>query len=77
MLTAAVTAEGPGTGKTNRFSFIHILISIMPGSEILGVPASEINETILFFFYRLNYNVTNFFLIKFMIWHEFITNLKM
>ena len=50
MLTAEVTAEGPGTGKINRFSFMHIFTSIIPGSEIPGVPASEINETILFFF---------------------------
>ena len=28
------------------FFFIHSLTKIAPGSEILGVPASEINETI-------------------------------
>ena len=28
---------------------VHLLIKIFPGSEIVGVPASEIKETILFF----------------------------
>ena len=29
---------------------MHLLTSIIPGSEIVGVPASEINDIILFFF---------------------------
>ena len=44
-----MTAEEPGIGHTLNFSSIHLLISIIPGSEMVGVPASEINETTLFF----------------------------
>ena len=39
-------ADGPGTGKIDIFSFIQLLISNLPGSEMAGVPASEITETI-------------------------------
>ena len=61
MLIAEVTAEGPGTEKTNKFSSIHLLTSIMPGSEMLGVPASETNETILFFFIDSTIMLLTFF----------------
>ena len=50
---AEVTADGPGIGNTFKFSSIHLLTSTLPGSEMMGVPASEINETILFFFILL------------------------
>ena len=40
MLIAEVTAEGPGIGQTNNFSFMHLFKSIIPGSDIVGVPAS-------------------------------------
>ena len=52
MLTAAVTAEGPGIGCIFKFSSIHLLMSIIPVSEIVGVPASDIKETILLFFIK-------------------------
>ena len=47
---AAVVADGPGIGTKFIFSFIHSLTKIFPGSEILGVPASDIKDTILFDF---------------------------
>ncbi len=47
---AAVVADGPGIGLTFISFFMHSLINIFPGSEIVGVPASAINETILFDF---------------------------
>ena len=50
MLTADVTADTPGIGQTVIFSSIHLFNSTLPGSEIPGVPASEINETTMFFF---------------------------
>ena len=50
MLTADVTADGPGIGCTSKFSFIHLLTKNTPGSEIVGVPASEIKDIICFFF---------------------------
>ena len=40
------TDEGPGIGKMFILFFIHSFIKIIPGSEILGVPASEIKEII-------------------------------
>ena len=46
----AMGAEGPGTGIKFIPFFIHSLISIFPGSEIVGVPASDIKDTILFNF---------------------------
>ena len=42
-----MTAEGPGNGIIFIFCFKHSLIKIAPGSEIPGVPASEMRETIL------------------------------
>ena len=47
-----MTAEGPGIGQILKFSSIHLLTSIKPGSEIVGVPASEISETTLSFFIK-------------------------
>ena len=41
-----VTAEGPGSGYTLILFLIHSLISIPPGSDIQGVPASDIIEII-------------------------------
>ena len=45
--TAAVTAEDPGTGNISILFLMHSFIKILPGSEIVGVPASEMIETIL------------------------------
>ena len=44
--TAAATAEGPGIGNIFILLLIHSLTNIEPGSEILGVPASDIKEII-------------------------------
>ena len=44
--TADVTEDGPGIGKISIFLSIHSLIKIVPGSEMHGVPASEIKDTI-------------------------------
>ena len=41
---AEATAEAPGIGKIFIFFFIHSFTNIEPGSEITGVPASEIKE---------------------------------
>ena len=41
-----MTADAPGNGVTDISLLIHSLINIAPGSEILGVPASETRETI-------------------------------
>ena len=43
---AAATADGPGIGKISIPLSIHSLTNIEPGSEILGVPASDIKEII-------------------------------
>ena len=43
---AELTAEAPGIGYIFIF-FYTILDRIIPGSEIAGVPASEIKDTIL------------------------------
>ena len=48
--TAAVAAEDPGTGNISILFLIHSLIKISPGSEIVGVPASEIIAIILLSF---------------------------
>ena len=39
-------AEGPGIGKILIWLLIHSFTNIEPGSEILGVPASDIKEII-------------------------------
>ena len=44
--TAVATAEGPGIGIILILFLIHSLTKIAPGSEILGVPASEINAIV-------------------------------
>ena len=46
MEIAVVTADAPGRGIISILFFIHSLINIAPGSEIVGVPASDINEII-------------------------------
>ena len=46
MDTAVLTADAPGKGVTFIFSFTHSLTKIDPGSDIAGVPASDIKETI-------------------------------
>merc|ERR1711991_996963 len=58
--TAVTTAEGPGIGKILISLSMHSLINIEPGSEILGVPASDIKEII---FPDLRYSIifTTFF----------------
>ncbi len=42
--TAVVTADGPGIENILRLFFIHSFTRIKPGSEILGVPASDMSE---------------------------------
>ena len=49
MDAVAVTEETPGIGIIGIFFETHSLISILPGSEITGVPASEIRDMILYF----------------------------
>ena len=49
---AVVTAEAPGRGITSISFFTHSLINFDPGSEIAGVPASEIKEIRKLFFKR-------------------------
>ena len=48
--TAAITDEGPGIGLTVISLAIHSFTKIAPGSDTLGVPASEIREIIEPFF---------------------------
>ena len=45
METAEETADAPGIGKISILLTTHSLTNIAPGSEIDGVPASEIKET--------------------------------
>ena len=45
---AAETADGPGIGNTFILLSIHSFTKIFPGSDIVGVPASEINDIIFF-----------------------------
>ena len=42
-----ITDEAPGIGVTGISLFIHSFTNILPGSDIAGVPASEISEIIL------------------------------
>ena len=51
---AAVTAEGPGTGITLIFFSLANFTKNSPGSEIKGVPASDIKR----------YNFSPFYIIK-------------
>ena len=44
--SAVVTADGPGRTSTSRSRFRQARISGYPGSEIAGVPASEISTTL-------------------------------
>ena len=46
-LIADVIEETPGIGIILIFSFIHSFNKILPGSDISGVPASEIKDKIL------------------------------
>ena len=46
----AETEDGPGTGNTEILFLIHSSIKIFPGSDIVGVPASEINDKTLYEF---------------------------
>ena len=69
--TAAATAEGPGIGKILISLLIHSLTNIEPGSEIPGVPASDIREIIFpdlrysiilnIFFFSLNFIFKHFY----------------
>ncbi len=45
---AAVTAETPGIGTILILFSIHAFTIILPGSDISGVPASEIREIVFF-----------------------------
>ena len=67
---AELTAEGPGIGKMSIPIFAHSLISIFPGSETAGVPASETNDTI-FFFFRISITFSKF-LLSLNLWFEII-----
>jgi hypothetical protein len=44
---AAVTEDGPGTGTTLTFCSRADFTKKCPGSDMSGVPASDINDTIL------------------------------
>ena len=59
--TASATAEDPGAGNISILFLIHSFIKIPPGSEIVGVPASEIIEIILFSFNKFNTFLIFFF----------------
>ena len=50
METAVETAEAPGIGKISILFATHSLINNAPGSETEGVPASEISDTIQYYF---------------------------
>ena len=52
--TTAATAEDPGTGNISILFLMHSFIKTPPGSEIVGVPASEMIEIILFSFNKFN-----------------------
>merc|ERR1711991_241253 len=58
--TAAATADGPGMGNILIPFLMHSLTKIEPGSEILGVPASDIKE-IIFPDFRYSIILTTFF----------------
>ena len=47
MLKAVVIEETPGTGTVLIPNFIHSLINSLPGSDNVGVPASDIKDKIL------------------------------
>ena len=51
--TAEITDDGPGIEKIFIFFLTISFIRIDPGSEIHGVPASEIIETIFLFSSKL------------------------
>ena len=61
------TADGPGMGKILILFFTHSLTKMAPGSEILGVPASEIKDIVLPDFKLSIILIKIFFFIKFMI----------
>ena len=56
-----VAADGPGTGNISILFLMHSFIRILPGSEIVGVPASEITEIILFSFNKFKTFLMFFF----------------
>ena len=58
---AAVAAEEPGTGNILILFLMHSFIKTPPGSEIVGVPASEMIEIILFSFNKFNMYLVFFF----------------
>ena len=45
MITDEVNADGPGIVYIGIFFCLHNLTNLYPGSEMRGVPASEINAT--------------------------------
>ena len=49
MDAAVVTEETPGIGIIGMFFETHSFKSILPGSEMTGVPASEIRDIMLYF----------------------------
>ena len=58
---AAATAEDPGTGNISILFLMHSFIKIPPGSEIVGVPASEIIDIILLLFSHMSSLVDKIF----------------
>ena len=61
MLVAVVIAETPGTGNILRFFLIHSLKRTKPGSDKIGVPASEIKAIFSPLAIELITNGNNFF----------------
>ena len=70
--TAAETAEDPGTGNILILFLMHSLIKIPPGSEIVGVPASEMIEIILFSLSKFNTFLMFFFSLNLWLDNNFV-----
>ena len=67
MDTADETADGPGNGIMFISFLMHSLTNNVPGSEMLGVPASDTREIIRPCFNNPTILGKFFFFIKFMI----------
>ena len=66
--TAEIAADGPGTGIISISFLIHSFTKIAPGSDMLGVPASQISETIRFYF--SNFIIFDRFFFSLNLWFE-------
>ena len=64
----APTDEGPGIGKISIELLTHSWISNLPGSDIVGVPASDIKQ-IIFFWARL-FIISSTFSLSLNLWYE-------